>query len=135
MLLSAVGSYFPTIVATISTLRTLPLFCWSETEMSSQFYAHHVVRFPRNAAIPEAELRALIAQDGFSIANLSYRSNGDGKSFEYRMTIRDLRRDNARRLAETLNKMQSVLESAFRPQGINKRRATARVFPSKPAQH
>ncbi len=115
--LAGVGFYFPTIVATILTLSTLSLFRWIETKMPSQFYAHHVVRFPRNAAMPEPELRALIAQHGFSIANLSYRLNGDGKIFEYRMTIRSLRRDNARRLAETLNKMQSVLEFRISPTG------------------
>ena len=116
-ILSGVGFYFPTIVATILTLSTLSLFRWIEARMPSQFYAHHTVRFARDATIPEPELRALIAQHGFSIANLSYRLNGDGKIFEYRMTIRSLRRDNARRLAETLNKMQSVLEFRISPTG------------------
>ena len=116
-ILAGVGFYFPTIVATILTLSTLSLFRWIETRMPAQFYAQHVVRFPRDAAMPEPELRALIAQHGFSIANLSYRLNGDGKIFEYRMAIRTNRRDNARRLAETLNKMESVLEFSISPAG------------------
>lgn len=116
-ILSGVGFYFPTIVATILTLSTLSLFRWIEARMPSQFYAHHTVSFARDATIPEPELRALIAQHGFTIANLSYRLNGNGKIFEYRMTIRSLRRDNARRLAETLNKMQSVLEFRISPTG------------------
>ncbi|MGH8743593.1 MAG: MgtC/SapB family protein [Burkholderiales bacterium] len=116
-ILSGVGFYFPTIVATILTLSTLSLFRWIEARMPSQFYAYHTVSFARDATIPEPELRELIAQHGFTIANLSYRLNDDGKIFEYRMTIRSLRRDNARRLAETLNKMQSVLEFRISPTG------------------
>lgn len=116
-ILAGVGFYFPTVLAAILTLSTLSLFRWIEARMPSQYYANHVVRFPREAAMPEPELRALIAKHGFTIANLSYHLNSEGKVFEYRMAIRTLRRDNARRLAETLSKMQSVLEFRISPTG------------------
>ena len=38
--------------------------------------------------MPEAEVRALLAEHGFTVANMSYRITRDGPSFEYRMAIR-----------------------------------------------
>jgi putative Mg2+ transporter-C (MgtC) family protein len=115
--LAGVGFYFPTIVATLLTLSTLAVFRWIESSMPAQFYARHMVCFPREATMPESELRGLIKQHGFSIANLSYRLRSDGKIFEYQMAIRTNRRDNARRLAETLSKTQSVIEFSISPSG------------------
>lgn len=35
--------------------------------------------------MPEAELRRLIAEHGFSVTNMSYRIAGQGREFEYRI--------------------------------------------------
>jgi putative Mg2+ transporter-C (MgtC) family protein len=67
--------------------------------------------------MPEAELRRVVAQHGFSIANLNYRLTNEGKHFEYRMVMRTLDQDNMRSLSETLNGLQSVLEYRIAPTG------------------
>ncbi|HVK56859.1 MAG TPA: MgtC/SapB family protein [Burkholderiales bacterium] len=116
-ILFGVGFYFPAITATFLTLCILSAFRWVEVKMPTLFYAHLMIRFGRNAAMEEEELRKLIADHGFSIANLSYRVGGKENFFEYTMTIRSQGRDNARHLAETLGKLSYVLEFKISPTG------------------
>jgi putative Mg2+ transporter-C (MgtC) family protein len=116
-ILVGIGFYFPATLAALLTLGTLSTFRWIENRMPAQFYAHFMVRFQRNGAMPEAELRRVVAQHGFSIANLNYRLTNEGKHFEYRMVMRTLDQDNMRTLSETLNGLQSVLEYRIAPTG------------------
>lgn len=116
-ILVGIGFYFPATLAALLTLGTLSTFRWIENRMPAQFYAHFMIRFQRNGAMPEAELRRVVAQHGFSIANLNYRLTNEGKHFEYRMVMRTLDQDNMRSLSETLNGLQSVLEYRIAPTG------------------
>jgi putative Mg2+ transporter-C (MgtC) family protein len=52
-----------------------------------------------------------------SIANLSYRFDKLDGFFEYRMTIRTGRPDNARALSDTLSTLESVKEFRLSPVG------------------
>ena len=116
-ILVGIGFYFPAGIAASLTLGTLSTFRWIENRMPAQFYAHFMVRFQRNGGMPEPELRRVVAEHGFSIANLTYRLTGEGKHFEYRMVVRTLDPDNLRALAETLNGLHSVLEYRIAPTG------------------
>lgn len=116
-ILFGVGFFFPAVTATILTLCILSVFRWVEVKMPTLFYAHLMIRFGRTAAMEEEELRKLVADHGFSIANLSYRVGGKENFFEYTMTIRSQRKDNARRLAETLGHLSYVLEFKISPTG------------------
>jgi putative Mg2+ transporter-C (MgtC) family protein len=55
-------------------------------------------------------MRRMIADHGFTIANLSYRLDRVDDFFEYRMVICTDRKDNARRLSETLSALDAVKE-------------------------
>ena len=116
-ILAGVGLYGPVVLATVLTLGTLSVFRWIEGRMPVLLYAHHHVRFRREDTLAEPELRRLITSYGFSIANLSYRLNGDGKFFEYRMVIRTRSWENAQRLARTLTEMPTVVEFRIAPTG------------------
>ena len=116
-ILLGIGFYFPAIVTTLVTLGTLSLFRWIEAVMPSQYYARLQVRFRRLETPPEPELRDLIMQHGFSVANLSYQLSEEGKVFEYQMTIRAKGKDSYRRLAETLTALEKVLEFHIYPTG------------------
>lgn len=116
-ILVGIGFYFPAALAAVLTLGTLSVFRWIENRMPAQFYAHFMVRFQRNEAMPEAELRRVVAQYGFSIANLNYRLTGEGKHFEYRMVLRTQNPDNLRALSDMLNATQGVLEFRIAPTG------------------
>ena len=115
--LLGIGFYFPAIVTTLVVLGTLSLFRWIEAIMPTFYYARLNVRFKRQETPAESELRGLVCPQGFSVANLSYRLEQEGKYFEYQMTIRSLNKDNYRKLAEILTAMDKVLEFEIVPTG------------------
>src|SRR5262245_17204992 len=84
-ILTGVGFYLAAAAATLLVLGTLTVLRWIEQTLPSQVYAHHHVKFEREHTMPEGELRQLISEHAFSIANMSYRISGDGRYFEYRM--------------------------------------------------
>ena len=93
-----IGFYFPGVLATALTLGVLVIFHRIERWLPAHTYAQLNVRFERHKSMPEDELRRLIKEHGFSIANLSYRLE-DGDAFEYRMMLRTMKEANLPRLA------------------------------------
>jgi putative Mg2+ transporter-C (MgtC) family protein len=73
--------------------------------------------FERGAVMAEDELRRLIGEHGFSIANLSYHLSEGGKFFEYGMVIKSRERRNADVLSRHLSKLPEVLEFSIDPMG------------------
>jgi len=116
-ILAGIGFYFPLLVTTVLTLLTLSLFRWIESAVPGQYYAHLEVRFSRDKAMPEDGFRRFIKEQGFSIANLSYRYSADASFIEYRMVVRTSRTDDVKRLAEALSRMESVVEFRMFPAG------------------
>ena len=116
-ILVGVGFYLPAIVGSIATLIILGVFRTIEARMPSEFYAHHTIRFTREAIIPEPELRKLIGEHGFTIANLSHRLAEMGKVFEYRMVIRTRDRNAAESLSQHLCTLPGIIEFRIAPTG------------------
>jgi putative Mg2+ transporter-C (MgtC) family protein len=116
-ILVGTGFYVPAIVGTLATLIILGVFRTIEARLPSEFYAHHAIRFEREAVIPEADLRALIGARGFTVANLSHRLTDLGKVFEYRMVIRTRDRDAAERLSRHLCTVPGIIEFRITPTG------------------
>jgi putative Mg2+ transporter-C (MgtC) family protein len=116
-ILVGIGFYFPAVVATLLTFGTLSLFRWIEDRIPVQFYAHFVVRFGRDDALPEPEMRKLLKEHAFTIANLNYRLDVESNYFEYRMVIRTSRSQNASKLSDTLSSLPSVKEFRLSPTG------------------
>jgi putative Mg2+ transporter-C (MgtC) family protein len=85
--------------------------------MPVEFYAHFQVRFARDMVMAEQELRELVRRFAFSIANLSYRLEDNGRYFEYRMVIRSKDQQDAARLAQALEQTSSVVEFRIAPTG------------------
>jgi putative Mg2+ transporter-C (MgtC) family protein len=67
--------------------------------------------------MPELEMRRMLEDYGFTIANLNYRLDVESDSFEYQMVIRTNSEDNASRLAQALNRVGSVKEYRVSPTG------------------
>jgi putative Mg2+ transporter-C (MgtC) family protein len=116
-ILAGIGFYFPLAVAVVFTLGVLSLFRWIEARMPAQMYYHFEVRFARAAAMTERQLRELVESHSFSIANFSYRLDGEGRIRRHTMTIRTSDRSSAGRFAETLESNQAVLEFRISPAG------------------
>jgi putative Mg2+ transporter-C (MgtC) family protein len=116
-ILYGVGFFYPAILGTLATLGTLALFRWIEERMPSQYYALHILRFARGKTQPEGKVRKFIVDHGFSVANMSYRLDDGGKTFEYRMSIRTVDQANIRRLVEDYRKREDILEFRISPTG------------------
>jgi putative Mg2+ transporter-C (MgtC) family protein len=116
-ILYGVGLFYPAILATTATLGTLGVFRWVETRMPSQHFALHVLRFGHERAISEDVLRGIIAEHGFTIVNLSYRLEDEGRVFEYRMMIRTGDEPNFRALAEHWKATPDLIGFRISPTG------------------
>ena len=116
-ILAGGGFYFAAIAGTLITLGTLSVFRRIELIMPALYYSRLEIRFLRHEALPEDDLRTLIAGHGFSVANMSYALKEEGKFFEYTMVIRTGKLDDTRRLAEILAADDKVLEFRITPAG------------------
>ena len=115
-ILAGIGFYFPVIVVTVLTMSALSFFRWLEGVLPSYYYAHHVVRFQRGEVLGEEALRQLIAEHGFTIANMSYGMQDGGRTFEYRMVIRSRDRANVTQLVDSWRSMKhGVIEFRIDP--------------------
>jgi putative Mg2+ transporter-C (MgtC) family protein len=114
-ILVGIGFYFPAALSTALTLGVLSAFRRIEEFIPSQFFAHFVVRFAKDTALPEVQMRELVKEHGFTIANLSYRLNAVDGYFEYRMMVRTQSADNARTLTEALSRLDIVKEFRISP--------------------
>lgn len=116
-ILLGIGFYIPAVLATLFTIGTLSVFRWIEAKLPSHHYAHHAIRFDRNNVMPEPELRTFLAQNGFTVANMSYRASDDLLSFEYKMVIRTSDPENLSTLAVNLRQLESVRTFRISPDG------------------
>lgn len=116
-ILVGIGFWFAAMVGAIAALMVLAIFRVIESRLPSEFYAHHMLRFSRTTVLGESELRKMIGDHGFTIANLSSRLSEGGQQFEYRMTIKSRDRRNAERLSEHLRALPEVLEFRITPTG------------------
>jgi putative Mg2+ transporter-C (MgtC) family protein len=114
-ILTGIGFYFAALIGTILVLGTLSAFRWIEARLPTETYAVFTVRFARDAVMPEAALRKLVAEHGLDAHNFSYRLRGDVGQFEYRMVLRTLNPANLRKLSDTLSGTQGVLEYQIAP--------------------
>jgi len=111
------GLYYPAAVATVLTLGVLAAFRWIEERLPTHRFAHHRIRFARDAVMPEGEVRSLLGDHGFVVHGLTYRLADDGRSFEYRMTVQTDDEENFTTLARDLAALPAVREFILTPSG------------------
>jgi putative Mg2+ transporter-C (MgtC) family protein len=116
-ILLGIGFYFAATLGAAATLAILAAFRFIELRLPTEFYAHHSLMFVRGTVMAEDELRRLIGEHGFTIANLSYHLSEGGKFFEYGMVIKSRDRRNADALSRHLSKQPEVLEFRIDPMG------------------
>ncbi|MCK9532270.1 MAG: MgtC/SapB family protein [Gammaproteobacteria bacterium] len=116
-ILAGIGFYFPLVMSVALTLVMLSVFRWIESRMPAQAYYHFEIRFKPGSEITESSLRTLIENHGFSIANLSYRLDGEERVRRHGMVLRSSDCKSVSRLAETLHADGSVYEYCITPTG------------------
>jgi putative Mg2+ transporter-C (MgtC) family protein len=116
-ILFGIGFFYPAILTTGIALATLTVLRRIEQRMPGLYYAQLILRFAKNRVPPEADIRASIQGDGFSIAQMSYRLDHRGRWFEYRMSIQTEDRTQMGDLAEKLRARKDLLEFRISPTG------------------
>ncbi|WP_372836466.1 MgtC/SapB family protein, partial [Pontibacterium sp.] len=116
-ILAGIGFYLPLLVSVILTISTLSIFRWIEEHLPSQAYYHFECRYARTSEMTEFTIRTLVEGCGFSIANLSYRLDEDGRQRRNRMVLRTTDRASAFRLSEMLEATESIHEFRITPTG------------------
>lgn len=109
-ILAGVGFYSAVIMASIITLGVLSLFRKIESKMPSQIFASHTILFDRNNVMTETQIKELLAVNGFSAANVSYRLLDKGEQLEYRMTVRTTDKKNIEKLSQALLQLKQIIE-------------------------
>jgi putative Mg2+ transporter-C (MgtC) family protein len=116
-ILIGIGFYYPAIVATFLTVGTLSLFRLIEARIPAHHYAQHYLSFDCNNAMEEDEIRTMLNQHGFTIANISYRVSDDAKSFEYRMVMRTSHPERFAALSRFLREHDRIRTFRISPTG------------------
>ncbi len=104
-------------LASSLTVGTLSLFRLIEARIPSHHYAQHFISFDRSDAMEDEDIRSMLEQHGFTIANISYRVSESGADFEYRMVIRTSTPDRFSSLANYLRSHQRVKTFRISPTG------------------
>ncbi len=116
-ILLGIGFYFPAIIGTLLTLGILSVFRWFEAKLPSHFYAYCAIRFDKDKAPSEQSIRAMVTENGFSIANMSYHLHAEDQTFEYRMMIQTRTHQNLTNFAEQLRHLEHVRAFRIAPTG------------------
>ncbi len=116
-IIAGVGLYLPLVVSVVLTLAVLSVFRWIELRVPTQSYFNFDVKYAKDGTLSEADMRALIKQHAFSIANFSYRLETEGRVLRHSMTLQTTDRTAASRLAHTLKENPTVLEFKLSPTG------------------
>jgi hypothetical protein len=77
-ILVGIGFWFAAVVGAGSALSVLPPFRYIESQLPSEFYAHHMLRLARDHVIGQERVHKLIHDHGSAIANLSSRLSESG---------------------------------------------------------
>jgi putative Mg2+ transporter-C (MgtC) family protein len=67
--------------------------------------------------MPEMQMREMLTDHGFTVANLNYRLDVDSDFIEYQMIIRTTDPDNTSKLTQALNLIDAVKEYRVSPTG------------------
>lgn len=116
-ILFGVGFFYPAAIATVATLGTLAVFRRIEGWMPSQSFSQLVLRFADDSVPAESDVRALISQKSFSIAQMAYRLDRQSGFFEYRMMIRTQNGVAIEKLVDSLKRRTDLLEFRISPSG------------------
>ncbi len=66
-ILVGIGFWFAAVVGAVAALIVLALFRYIESQLPSEFYAQHMLRFARDHVICEEEVHRLIHDHGFTM--------------------------------------------------------------------
>lgn len=111
------GYYLAATAATFATFNINYVFRLMESRLRLESYANLHVRFERDNALQEDDLRRMLNDQGCAPSGFSYALSGEGRWFDYQVQIKTLNKDNLRTLAEKLKALPNVAEFSIAPRG------------------
>lgn len=114
-ILAGVGLYIALTLVTILTLSTLTLYRFVEEKIPMLIYVQTFIRFHREKAMTEPDVRLLMSENGFGISNLHHAVTHDRKFYEYNLVIKTRKEENLRRLSQCLAENDTILEFRMSP--------------------
>jgi len=108
------------LIGSVITIGILTVFRKAENWMPSQIFANNTIVFGRDNYMSGTEIRELLANNGFSVGNISYRLLENGAQLEYRMTVRTMDSRNIEKLSNTFLGRPRSSNSIFPWQGIKR---------------
>ena len=116
-ILAGIGFYFPLAISVVLTVGVLSTFRWLERRMPAQSFYLLDVHLARDAILKEKDLRKIVENAGFSIANFSYQFDSKDREIRHRMTMRTLHRSSAAQLFDSLEENEFILKFKIIPTG------------------
>ena len=116
-MISAMGYFVAAAASTFATLNINYVFRLIESRISTENYAHLQVRFSRDEVISDSALQTLIINLGYSVSGITYALIGEGKLFEYQMTVKTVLKERFHPLSQKLLEMPEVKEFSISPRG------------------
>lgn len=116
-ILAGVGFYSALTIVTFLTLSILTLYRLVEQRIPMLIYVQTYIRFHLEKTWTEQEIRGLMHENGFGVANLCYAVTHDRKFFQYDLVIKTRKEDNLRRLSKCLAENDTINEFRISPTG------------------
>jgi putative Mg2+ transporter-C (MgtC) family protein len=116
-ILAGVGFYSALVIVTVLTLGTLTLYRFVEERLPALKYVQTFIRFHRDRAPSEPEVRALVCENGFGISKLCRAVTDDRKFLEFDLIVRTRDEENLQRLFKCLAENDAVAEFRISPTG------------------
>jgi putative Mg2+ transporter-C (MgtC) family protein len=116
-IMAGVGLYLVLTIVTILTLITLTMFRFIEHRLPMLFYVQVFIRFCREKAMTEREVRAMMHENGFGVSDLCHAVTHDRKFYEYDLAIETRKEENVCRLSQCLAQNDTVIEFRISPAG------------------
>ncbi len=109
------GYFVAAAASTFATLNINYVFRLIESRISVENYAVLRIRFARDRVMPEETLQALIAGLGYAVSGFAYALVGEGRWFEYQITVKTLLKTRFQPLSRQLLALPEVAEFSIAP--------------------
>lgn len=114
-ILVGMGFHVAAAGASVLTLVTLSLLRVVEDRLPVQSYLHCDVSVRGGETLDETKLRAIVAELGFRVTEISYRLHAQSRCFEYRLVLWSRSEQAPRKLAQVLAEHAAVAEFRISP--------------------
>jgi putative Mg2+ transporter-C (MgtC) family protein len=116
-ILVGIGFYIPAVLTAGLALGALSGFRWIERHIRTEAYAQLTIGFAADRALSQADVVALVAQQGFAVSSVGHDFRRAAAVMEYGMSVHSLDPTAFARISSTLRGRDDVVEFSISPTG------------------